>query len=311
MSKGGRLEIHTGVTYCLVRERSGDVRSRVELTVIVAMVTMLRIGAGTCLAQSSWASEGPVVHGHYHLSITDRAAHERFWGDVLGGVRTPWPSKSATVFKFPNALVFLTDRAPSGGTIGSTVNHIGFWVPKTRVMIDKIRSAGFHVITAQELPNAKVQDGVVCSDSAKTCVAYVLGPDDVKVEIVENRGQTIPIQNHHIHFHTPRVDELRAWYVETFGGVAGVNPPFKVVDLPGVNIRFSESSGSIVGTRGRSLDHIGFEVDNLEAFCKRLEAKGIKFDRPYTRRDDLKVAAAFLTDPNGTYIELTEGLDKY
>jgi catechol 2,3-dioxygenase-like lactoylglutathione lyase family enzyme len=287
-------------------------RSRVELTVTLAVVSaVLLTGARTPRAQSSWASQGPVVYGHHHLNITDRGAHERFWGTVLGGVRTAWPGKNIMVFKFPNTLVFLTDRAPSGGTIGSTVNHIGFWVPNTRAMVDRVRSAGFRVITARELPNAKVQDGVVCSESQKTCVAYVLGPDAVKVEIVENRSQTIPIQNHHIHFHTPHVDELRGWYVETFGGVAGMNPPFKVVDLPGVNIRFSESSGSVAGTEGRSLDHVGFEIDNLEAFCRRLEAKGIKFDRPYSRRDDLKIGFAFLTDPNGTRIELTEGLDNY
>jgi hypothetical protein len=27
-------------------------------------------------------------------------------------------------------------------------------------------------------------------------------------------------------------------------------------------------------TRGRMLDRIGFEVENLDAFCKELEAKG-------------------------------------
>ena len=132
-------------------------RSRAGLAVTLAVTTaMLLIGAGTSLAQSSWASEGPVVHGHHHLNVTDRSAHERFWGNTLGGVRTPWPDKNTTVFKFPNALVFLTERKPSGGTIGSTVNHIGFWVPNTRAMVDRIRSAGFRVITAHELPNASV-----------------------------------------------------------------------------------------------------------------------------------------------------------
>jgi catechol 2,3-dioxygenase-like lactoylglutathione lyase family enzyme len=286
-------------------------RSRVWLTMTLAVATgVLLVGAGTSLAQSSWASQGPVVYGHHYLNVTDRAAHERFWGDVLGGVRTPWPDTNTIVFKFPNALVFLTNRTPSGGTIGSTVNHIGFWVPDTRAMLTRVRSAGFPIITGQELPNATVQDGMVCSDSQNTCIAYVLAPDNVKVEIVENRSQTIPIQNHHIHFHTPRVDELRAWYVDTFGAVAGMNGTFKVVDLPGVNIRFTESSGTLAGTRGRSIDHVGFEVYNLEAFCKRLEARGIKFDRPYSRRNDLPIAFAALTDPNGTSIELTEGLNK-
>ena len=65
-------------------------------------------------AQSSWASEGPVVHGHHHLNVTDRAAHERFWGDTLGGLPTPW--RDVRIFKFPDALVFLTERAPTGGT---------------------------------------------------------------------------------------------------------------------------------------------------------------------------------------------------
>lgn len=65
------------------------------------------------------------------------------------------------------------------------------------------------------------------------------------------------------------------------------------------------------GTQGRSLDHIGFEVDNLEAFCRQLEEKGVTFDRPYTRIDELGIAIAFFTDPDGTYVELTEGLDNY
>ncbi len=30
------------------------------------------------------------------------------------------------------------------------------------------------------------------------------------------------------------------------------------------------------------LDHIGFEVTNLEAVCRELEAKGVMFDVPYS-----------------------------
>jgi predicted enzyme related to lactoylglutathione lyase len=58
------------------------------------------------------------------------------------------------------------------------------------------------------------------------------------------------------------------------------------------------------------IDHIGFEVKNLEEFTKKLTAQGIKLDRPYTKVDALNISIAFITDPWGTYIELTEGLDK-
>jgi hypothetical protein len=40
-----------------------------------------------------------------------------------------------------------------------------------------------------------------------------------------------------------------------------------------------------------------------------LEAKGVRMDRGYTPVPALGIAIAFLTDPWGTYVELTEGLD--
>ena len=40
------------------------------------------------------------------------------------------------------------------------------------------------------------------------------------------------------------------------------------------------------------------------------EAQGVKLERPYTKVDSLGIAIAFIRDPWGTYIELTEGLDK-
>jgi 4-hydroxyphenylpyruvate dioxygenase-like putative hemolysin len=33
-------------------------------------------------------------------------------------------------------------------------------------------------------------------------------------------------------------------------------------------------------TKGRAIDHIGFEVRNLEAFVKTLQAAGMTFDAP-------------------------------
>ena len=47
---------------------------------------------------------------------------------------------------------------------------------------------------------------------------------------------------------------------------------------------------------GRALDHIDFDVNNLEAFCKKLEASGIKLDRPYSKNAN-GIGIAFIYDP--------------
>jgi hypothetical protein len=91
-----------------------------------------------------------------------------------------------------------------------------------------------------------------------------------------------------------------------------------VGDVPCANLTFSDVQvmgvpngfyPPMAATKGRALDHIGFEVKNLEQFCKDLEAQGVKFDRPYQRvATSPGLAVAFFTDPWGTYIELTENL---
>jgi predicted enzyme related to lactoylglutathione lyase len=79
-------------------------------------------------------------------------------------------------------------------------------------------------------------------------------------------------------------------------------------DLPGVNLSFAQGTQPPLPTKGRSLDHIGFEVDDLESFVSSLEAKGIKIEAPIRSVPGTQLKIAFLTDPWGTYIELTEGL---
>ncbi len=64
-------------------------------------------------------------------------------------------------------------------------------------------------------------------------------------------------------------------------------------------------------TKGRTLDHIGFEVTNLEAFCKKLEANRVKFEEHYSKSRHKDFASAKFTDPWGVSIELTEGLRRF
>ncbi|MEX0617801.1 MAG: VOC family protein [Pseudohongiellaceae bacterium] len=277
-----------------------------RLLFVSVVLVALSQGAG---AQLLAARDNPVVYGHHHINASDIDAHKKFWIDGLGGSSVTIGTSTAEVISFPNVLVFLTSREPIAGTIGSVVNHVGFETTDIHTDVARLQDIGFQMITRQELPASyTVVDGIARRDGGNT-IAYVLGPDDTKVELIENTAIEHPIQMHHIHWATQEGEAMQQWYVEHFGAIPGTRIGQPAADLPGVNLTFAPSTDPVAPTRGRSIDHIGFEVENLEAFCRRLEASGITLDRGYTPVPSLGIAIAFFTDPWGTYVELTEGLD--
>lgn len=275
----------------------------------IALASLLVLAAAaTTPAQLPLLKDHAFVYAHHHLNVASIADAKKFWVDTLGG--TPATAGRLEMVKFPNVIIVFTQKAPTGGSKGTTVNHVGFWVPNLRATLDKVKAAGYPIVTREELPASQsVTDGIAYIPATKNHVAFVMTPDQQKIEFVENTALTTPIANHHVHFATERIDQMQAWYVATFGATAGMRGAFRAADVPGVNLTFGGTSEPVTGTRGRAIDHIGFEVKNLEAFCKQLEAKGVKFDRPYTYIPQIGFAIAFLTDPFGTYIELTEGMD--
>jgi catechol 2,3-dioxygenase-like lactoylglutathione lyase family enzyme len=283
-----------------------------QTLVSVGSVLLVLASSSGAFAQLVAAKDGPVVYGHHHLNTTNMAAQKKFFVDTLGGKLITIGTNNAEIVEFPNVLVFFRPtQAPTGGTRGTTVNHIGFSVPNLRRMVDAVKMNGFQMITNTEAPGREVKDDIAGPlQPGGASIAFALGPDDLKVEFVEAKQQTVPITLHHVHFFNPKNVEMQAWYVKTFGAKPRNGGAFPAGDLPGVALNFSPSTDPVIGTQGRALDHIGFEVKDLEAFCKKLEADGIKLAVPYRKVPALGIAIAFITDPWGTYIELTEGLDK-
>jgi catechol 2,3-dioxygenase-like lactoylglutathione lyase family enzyme len=202
-------------------------------------------------------------------------------------------------------LIILRRAEAARPTQGSIVDHVGFLVKDGAASVAVFKALG----TKMEL-NASGRGG------------FFYTPDGLRLEMPERPMQDKAIVFDQIHFFVPEpapggktMADMQEWYAKVFGatpGQPGGTPAtlYEAKILPGVNLRYSKNPTPVVATKGGALDHIGFEVKNLEAFCRKLEAAGIKLDMPYTKRPELGLAIAFLTDPWGTYIELTEGLDK-
>lgn len=259
-------------------------------------------------AQLAAPGDAGVAMGHLHLNTRDVDAQRKFWVEVMGA--TPVKFGNGEAMKFPGVLVMFRKGEPSGGTKGSIVNHLGFKVRDMKATVARMKAAGANFVTKTEVSGGRATDDYYFNPPQKALQAFVMGPDDVKIELTEDPSISAPIVHHHVHFNNKPNLEMQAWYAKTFGAVPGKRGQFDAADLPGVNLSFSGSNEPVTGTKGRSLDHIGFEVKNLEAFCKKLEAAGVKFDSPYRKAPAIGLSLAFLTDPWGTYIELTEGLDK-
>ena len=257
-------------------------------------------------AQLLAARENPFAVGHHHLNVTEVAAHKRFWGELLGGELARFGETD--VVKLPNTLLFLRQQEPTGESNGSTVNHLGYRVPDLHGLAPRLTAAGFEMVT-KDVVSGATQD-VHYNESQDVYMAFVKGPDGIRVELMENKALD-GIVSHHIHIFTEDDGATRDWYVKHFGGKPGTRGPFKKADVPGIELTFARSDAPPRPTKGRVVDHIGFEVDDLEAFCKKLEGEGVKFDIPFRKVESIGLSVAFLTDPWGTYIELTEGLDGF
>jgi hypothetical protein len=108
--------------------------------------------------------------------------------------------------------------------VGSTVNHFGFQVGNMKDWLPKWQTAGLRM-----------------EPMTRSTQVYLLTPDDVRVEILEEPSLSTPIAGHHIHCAT--------------------QPPI---------FRESISPSLPVTTKGGALDHIGFEARNLRAFVAKL-----------------------------------------
>src|SRR5436853_3151115 len=263
----------------------------VKTSVLVPLLLVLTLTARTAAAQPAPFNQTGVTMGHWHIASKDVEANKKLFLAMGGKLFMPGGNP---LIMFPGVYINLnlgTEKG-NGGTQGSVVNHVGFIVNNVQARVAQWKAAGVTVLPGN---NNRLDQ------------AFVETPDGVRIEILEDKTQSMPIRNEHVHLFLTETEipKAQAWYAKTFGGRTGTRNNAPVVDIPGVQIRFTKADTKQAPTRGRVLDHIGFDVKDHQAFVKKIQAEGIKLDEP-VRKAPNGSTITYITDPWGTRIEIIQ-----
>ena len=255
------------------------------------------LGSSGLQAQLAAPNDGGVAFNHVHLSVADIELHKSLWTELLDGVLVEKSGYAAV--RIPGALIFFTEREPTGPSVGTAVNHFGFKVRDLQAVLTRWRARDYEV-DAEWM-------------GAEGPQAFITMPNGAKVELTGDPGLSVSSEMHHVHFYSPQHEDVLAWYVDVFGGPPRTRGTIETTtDVPGSNLSFTSSEGAEVATtQGTAVDHIGFEVEDIQAFAAFLRSKGVEFQAEPFYVESLDIWVGFFVDPAGARVEISQGLDRF
>jgi hypothetical protein len=231
------------------------------------------------------------------LNVTSVPAHRKFWVDEFDAK----PVRVGTLdgVTIPGFVLLFRLQPATGPAEGETINHMGLKLRKLSDFTARFERDGYKY----DRPRVGREN---------TLQTYVTGPDAFRMELVEDRKLPAPAMGHHLHYWMEDPEAVKKWYVQTLHLDPTYRGPYPAGNVPGMNYTFAplgSQKGPGVPTKGRLMDQVGLEVRGLKAYYAKLQAAGVKFDVPYGKDPELGIFSATLTDPWGTSLRLTEGLN--
>src|SRR5438093_13062265 len=121
--------------------------------------------------------------GHWHIASKDVEANKKLFLAMGGKLYTPGGNP---LIMFPGVLINLNlgNEKGEGGTQGSVVSHVGLIVNKVQQRVAQWKAAGVRVLPGN---NNRLDQ------------AFVETPDGVRIEILEDKTQSMPVRSEHVH----------------------------------------------------------------------------------------------------------------
>ena len=232
-------------------------------------------------------------YGHIHLTATDKTAAAEWYAKHFNGKTSGFGGKADA--KPDRAVIdgigilFFQKKAGFEGSVGSGVDHIGFSMSDVAGKVKEVEADGGKVLTT----------GMKFKGME---IAFVVDPWGTKIELIDDpdtRGL------HHIHLNSPDVQGTLEWYANAFGGeitkFKGMLPAIKYDPLW---LIVTKSNKPLAPTKGRAMDHLGWNFPDLDAAAVELKSKEVTFSMEPLPYKTIKIA--FINGPDGVNIELVQ-----
>ena len=231
---------------------------------------------------------------HVHLRSPDHLAAAQWYKDHMDCEE--YGREGACMVDNIQFIFYTDGEAPTGPSVGSGMDHIGFSFEDLEGKMEGWKAAGVKIIE-----DIREVEGLFK-------LAFVEDPWGTKIEVVEDLQW---LGFHHIHLRSDDPSSELAWYEDVFGGIPdklkGRIPGIRYND--GIWLLVGQEDGELAPTAGRSFDHLGWEVDDLDAFIATLDSKGLELDsgpREVTNAVGQELKIAFVISPEGVRIEIVE-----
>jgi len=239
--------------------------------------------AATVQAQVLPFNDVGVTMGHHHLYVADVDLQKKIWVDVLGGELS---GNAPRLFvKFPGVFLILSESEAREGTDGSAIDHLAFEIRDVAGTRAKLEALGLPI-----------------SNAAETRFDALI-PGGIEVHFIGNPTLATPTAHRSIVFDSPDPDAERVWWEKVFGAKTMQEGQRAVSLIPGSRVLFIRSDKLQAPSRGRTLDHTGVGVRDVDAFCERVAALDVTCERLFGG------SIAMITDPAGVTIEINAGLE--
>lgn len=218
---------------------------------------------------------------HVHVTLPDREAAAKWHEQYTPANRVPPTKRSENLYWSPN-LLQIQSTAVAPEPRNGHIESIGIGVLNLNETVAEWESAGgfINILTPYY---AKVRD-----------------PWGLAFELVERSPKAYT----HINIVTKTIEQTRNWYEENLGGTredCEWDRTRLALKYDTMLIAFNQVNSTVFSDR-RTIDHIGWYTDDVDATFNQLSINGVYF--PVKPRDYGPVRLAFAEDPCGIWIEI-------